>query len=391
MSFQQLRSATAHLDPPFGVLDAQALATNAADLVRRAAGKPIRLASKSVRVREVIEDTLRIDGFRGVLCYTLAEALWLHHNGFRDLVMGYPTVDRTSIAALAADPAAAAEITLMVDDEAQLDLIDAVLPARQRNPIRVALELDAGYRIGPVRAGALRSPIRTPAAAVALADAIAGRAGFTLVGMMAYEGQIAGVGNTGRGPRGAAVRLMQRRSATELAERRAVVVAAVRRTFDLEFVNGGGTGSLETTVIEGSVTEVAAGSGLFGPGLFDHYGAFRPAPAVFFVLPVVRKPSRSTATLLGGGWIASGPVGRDRLPIIADPARLQYVDAEGPGEVQTPLRGRAAHMLQVGDQVWLRHAKAGEPAEHLNEFHVVDGDTITQVFRTYRGEGQAFL
>ena len=391
MTFARLRAATAHLDPPFGVIDGEALAANAADLVRRAAGKPIRLASKSVRVREVLADTLALPGFSGLLCYTVAEALWLHSKGFEDLVLGYPSVDRAGIAQLATDASAAAQITLMVDDVAQLDLIDAVLPATRRISIRVAIELDAGFRAGLFKAGALRSPVRTPDAAAALARVITDRPGFELVGMMAYEGQIAGVGNSGWGPRPFVVRQMQRRSVAELADRRAAVVAAVRRICDLEFVNGGGTGSLETTAAEESVTEVAAGSGLFGPGLFDHYGAFQPAHAAFFVMSVVRKPSRSVATLLGGGWIASGPVGKDRLPVIADPAGLRYVDLEGPGEVQTPLRGRSAKALQVGQQVWLRHAKAGEPAEHLNEFQLVTGDGITAALPTYRGEGQAFL
>jgi D-serine deaminase-like pyridoxal phosphate-dependent protein len=257
--------------------------------------------------------------------------------------------------------------------------------------LRVAIELDAGYRAGPVRAGALRSPIRTPSAAAALAALITARPGFVVVGMMAYEGQIAGVGNTGRRPRQVLVRQLQKRSAAEIAERRAAVVSAVRSIADLEFVNGGGTGSLETTTAEDAVTEVSAGSGLFGPGLFDRYGAFRPEPACFFVMSVVRKPSASIATLLGGGWVASGPAGRDRLPVIADPPGLRYVDLEGAGEVQTPLRGRAARVMRVGEQVWLRHAKAGEPAEHLNEFHVVTGDVITSTALTYRGEGRAFL
>jgi D-serine deaminase-like pyridoxal phosphate-dependent protein len=349
------------------------------------------LASKSVRVREVLAESLAIPGFSGLLCYTLAEALWLHGKGFRDLVLGYPTVDRASIAQLATDQLAAENITLMVDDIAHLDLIDTIAPATQRTSIRVAIELDAGFRAGPFKAGALRSPIRTPDEATALARAIAGRPGFALVGLMAYEGQIAGVGNAGWGLRQAIVRQMQKRSAIEIAERRAAVVAAVRVLAELEFVNGGGTGSLETTAAEESITEVAAGSGLFGPGLFDHYGVFRPAPAAFFVMPVVRKPSRFVATLLGGGWIASGPVGADRLPVIADPPGLRYVDLEGAGEVQTPLRGRPARGLQVGQQVWLRHAKAGEPAEHLNEFHVVVGGVVTHAVPTYRGEGQAFL
>ncbi len=391
MTIDELRSATAHLDPPFGVIDGDALAANAADLTRRAAGKPIRLASKSVRVREILKDMLARPGFAGLLCYTLAEALWLHSKGFSNLVLGYPSVDRAGIAELSTNASAAEQITLMVDDLSQLDLIDAVLPSARRHPIRVAIELDAGFRAGPFKAGALRSSIRTPDAATCLARQIASRPGFRLVGMMAYEGQIAGIGNTGRGPRQVIVRQMQKRSAVELAQRRAAVVAGVRGVTDLEFVNGGGTGSLETTAAEESVTEVAAGSGLFGPGLFDHYAAFRPAHAAYFVMPVVRKPARSVVTLLGGGWIASGPVGKDRLPVIADPPGLRYVGLEGAGEVQTPLRGRPARTLRIGQQVWLRHAKAGEPAEHLNEFQVVIGGAIVGALPTYRGEGQAFL
>lgn len=391
MTFQQLRAATAGLDPPFGVLDAAALAANARDLVRRAAGKPIRLATKSVRIRSVIADVQALDGFAGLLCYTLPEALWLHRNGFDDLVVGYPSADRGAIARLATDEAAAAAITLMVDDAVQLDLIDAAAPPARRQTIRLAIDLDAGYRAGPLKFGALRSPLRTAADATAFGRLIAGRPGFVLSGMMSYESQIAGVGNAGRGLRPAIIRAMQQRSAAEIAERRAAVVARMRTVADLEFVNGGGTGSLETTTSEAGVTELAAGSGLFGPGLFDHYRAFHPQHAAFFVLPVVRRPARSVATLLGGGWVASGPAGKDRLPVIADPAGLSYVDLEGAGEVQTPLRGRPARELQVGQQVWLRHAKAGELAEHINQVHVVDGDQVSAVLSTYRGEGQAFL
>lgn len=391
MTFQQLRAATIGLDPPFGVLDAAALAANARDLVRRAGGKPVRLATKSVRVRQVIADVLATAGWAGLLCYTLPEASWLHSKGFDDLVVGYPTADRQALAALAADETAAAAITVMVDDPAQLDLIDAAAPPPRRPPIRVALDLDAGYRAGPLAFGALRSPLHTAAEATAFARLVASRPGFRLTGMMAYESQIAGVGNAGRGLRPMVVRAMQQRSAAELAQRRVDVVARVREIADLEFVNGGGTGSLETTTAEAGITELAAGSGLFGPGLFDHYRAFHPAHAAFFVLPVVRKPSRSVATLLGGGWVASGPAGRDRLPVVADPGGLSYVDLEGAGEVQTPLRGRAARALAVGQQVWLRHAKAGELAEHLNELHVVEGDAVSAVLPTYRGEGKAFL
>ncbi|WP_051266960.1 amino acid deaminase/aldolase [Nakamurella lactea] len=386
-----LRQAVSQLTPPFGVLDDAALRANAADLVRRAAGKPIRLATKSVRIRSLIRRTVDTPGFAGLLAYTLPEAVWLHGNGFDDIVVGYPTADRDAVAELADTAEAAAAITVMIDDPAQLDLIDAVRPPGSRPTIRVCIELDAGYRpAAGLHLGAFRSPVHTPSALVALARTVHSRAGFELVGIMAYEGQIAGVGNAGRGPRARVVRAMQRRSAAELAGRRSAAVAAVRDIADLEFVNGGGTGSLETTAAEDAVTEVAAGSGLLGPGLFDHYRAFRPSAASFFVLPVVRRPARRVATLAGGGWIASGPPGADRLPVLADPPGLRYLAAEAAGEVQTPVRGRAAGRLRVGDQVWLRHAKSGEPAEHLQRVHLVADGAVTETWPTYRGEGQVF-
>lgn len=387
-----LRSAVAALDPPFGVLDNAALQANMKDLIRRAGGKPIRVASKSVRMRSVLSAALGHDGFAGVLCYSLAEAIWLRRHGFRDLVVGYPTADRATLAELARDEESAAEITIMVDEPAHLDFIDAACPPGKRAVLKVCLELDAAYRPAGrlVTIGARRSPIRTSHAATGLARQIAARPGFRLVGLMAYEGQIAGVGNAGTSLRARAVRAMQRRSAAELAERRPAVVAAVHEVADLEFVNGGGTGSIESTTADPSVTEIAAGSGLLGPGLFDHYAHFRPEPAAYFVVPVVRKPARNIVTAAGGGWIASGPPGADRLPVLAYPSGLKYVGTEAAGEVQTPLRGRAARGLAIGDHVWMRHAKSGEVTEHLREMHLVDGGSVVEVIPTYRGEGKAF-
>jgi D-serine deaminase-like pyridoxal phosphate-dependent protein len=241
--------------------------------------------------------------------------------------------------------------------------------------------------------GVYRSPVQTVDDALALGRAIVERPGFTLVGMMAYEAQIAGVVNrpAGRPILGRTVDYVQKNSTIELHERRGAVVAALRGIADLEFVNGGGTGSLERTSSDPSVTEIAAGSGLFGPHLFDGYSHFQPAPAASFALSVVRKPAPDMATLLGGGWIASGPPAADRMPRLAWPEGLEYVAREAAGEVQSPLRGRAAAGLAVGDRVWLRHTKAGELSEHLGEFAMVDGDRIVETMPTYRGEGKAFL
>lgn len=399
----RLTAATAHLDPPLGVFDRAALASNAADLVRRAGGVPIRVASKSIRVRGVLDAVLAHPGFAGVLAYTLPEALWLADpgqpgGGIDDVVLGYPSTDRAALARLAADEQLAARVTLMIDDVAHLDLIDSVVPPGSRPSIRIALELDASWR-GPLgHLGVRRSPLHEPAQLAALARAAVERPGFTLVGVMAYEAQIAGLGDAppGRPVRGALVRGIQRRSRAELADRRGRAVAAVRAIAEaagtpLQFVNGGGTGSLESTAADPSVTELAAGSGLLGPHLFDTYRGFTPAPAAAFALPVVRRPTDDIATLLGGGWIASGPPGADRLPQVVWPEGLRMLGTEGAGEVQTPLRGPAARTLRIGDRVWLRHTKAGELAEHLDAYAVVDGDRVVGELPTYRGEGKVWL
>ncbi|MCF6467146.1 amino acid deaminase/aldolase [Nonomuraea sp. MG754425] len=391
---QRYDRATAALEAPFAILDLAAMRANAADLVRRAAGKPIRVASKSIRSRPLLERILAMDGFQGILAYTLPEALWLAANGCTDIVVAYPTADRHALAALAADASAAEHVTVMVDSAAHLDYIEAaVAETRPRAEIRLCIDVDASYVAFGRRAGTLRSPIREPYEAADLATAIAKRPGLRLAGLMAYEAQIAGVGDDP--PAGAArarvVRVMQALSARELIVRRGRVVNAVRQLADLEFVNGGGTGSVELTVREKAVTEVTAGSGLFHPRLFDFYRRFTGRPAAMFALPVVRRPDPGTVTVLGGGYVASGPVGPARAPQPYLPAGLRYAPDEGAGEVQTPLLGRAAEELRIGDRVWFRHAKAGELCERFDTLHLVEGDALAGAAPTYRGEGQTFL
>ncbi|MEU5141591.1 amino acid deaminase/aldolase [Streptomyces sp. NPDC021139] len=389
--------ATAHLDAPVAIVDLEAFDANADDLLRRAGGKPIRVASKSVRCRALLERVLARDGFAGVMSFTLAESLWLARSGFEDVLLAYPSADRAGYAELTADPKLAAAVTVMVDDVAQLDLVDA---AREggggREVVRVCLELDTSLRLlgGRVRVGARRSPLHSPTEVADLARAVARRPGFEVVGIMAYEGHVAGVGDAvaGRPFRSRAVRLMQAAARRELAERRAAVVRAVRAVVPgLEFVNGGGTGSVQHTAAEDAVTEIAAGSGLYVPRLFDNYTSFSGRPAALFAQPVVRRPGVGVVTVLGGGYPASGAAGADRLPVPYLPEGLRYDPQEGPGEVQTPLLGSPADDLLIGDKVWFRHAKAGELCERFDALHLVEGDAVTATVPTYRGEGQTFL
>ena len=395
----ELLEAEGYRERPIAVLDLDAFDANLEDLARRAAGRPIRVASKSLRVRSLLERALAHPATRGVLAYTLPEAIWLAQRGFDDVVLAYPTAEIGPLRFMAMQPESLRAVTLMVDETAQLDMIVAATrdlrPGRDRPPLRVAIEVDVSYAPLPgVRFGAYRSPVRTAAQAAALAREITARPALQLVGMMAYEGQIAGVTDAAATPYGAAVRAMKRLSRPDVARRRAEAVAAVREVADLEFVNGGGTGSLESTAAEQAVTEVAAGSGLIGPGLFDRYRDFSPRPALHLGVSVVRRPAPGVATVLGGGWVASGPPGPDRLPTIAHPAGLRFAPQEAAGEVQTPVLGAAADDLRVGDTVWLRHAKAGEPAEHALSYLLVAGEPepeLLGVAETYRGEGTLFL
>ena len=276
----------------------------------------------------------------------------------------------------------------------QLDLIEGAIgsgPAR----IRVAIDIDLGWHTlrGAVQIGPKRSPIRDPAAAAALAREIVSRPSVELAGMLAYEGQIAGVADAaaGGGVRNLAIRSMQRRSLDDVRGRRAEIVAAVEAVAPLGFVNGGGTGSLELTAAEDAVSELSAGSGFYAPALFDGYSRFELTPAAMFALPIVRRPAPGIATALGGGYVASGPPGRDRLPVPHLPAGLHLDSNEAAGEVQTPLVGESALRLRIGDRVYMRHAKAGELCERFNSLYLLAGGEIVGEAPTYRGEGQAFL
>ncbi|MGH2906950.1 MAG: amino acid deaminase/aldolase [Solirubrobacterales bacterium] len=383
---------------PFAFIDLDAMWSNSRQMLERAGTKPIRVASKSIRcidmVRRIFASSER---YAGQLTFTLPETLWLAEQGFEDLVVAYPAVDREALRELAVLTAEVERApVVMVDSTEHLDLIESV--AVDGAPVRVAIEVDCAYWTagGRVKLGPKRSPIHTLEQAVAFAREIERRRGVVLAGMMFYEGQIAGLGDDAPGSlavraRNQVIHGIQKLSVAELAERRAAIVAGVRAVCELEFVNGGGTGSLHTTSLEAAVTDIAAGSGFYAPTLFDTYTAFKLEPAAMFALNVVRKPSPGVATALGGGYLASGVGAKDRMPSPYLPTGLKLDVNEGTGEVQTPLLGDAARALSVGDLVYFRHTKAGEFCERFNSLLLVQGDEIVDEVPTYRGEGKAFL
>jgi D-serine deaminase-like pyridoxal phosphate-dependent protein len=215
-----------------------------------------------------------------------------------------------------------------------------------------------------------------------------------LDGIMCYEAQVAGIGDTvfGNGLKSRVVQFLKKKAIKNVAAKRAAAVdAALTMGFALRFVNGGGTGSLEFTNKESVITEVTVGSGFFNGHLFDNYAHFKMQPALFFALSIVRKPAENIYTCYTGGYSASGGVGKEKLPVVYLPETGMLDENEGAGEVQTPVIFPSnAEELQIGDPIFFRHAKSGEVCERFNEIITVTQSGITGRFATYRGEGKNF-
>jgi D-serine deaminase-like pyridoxal phosphate-dependent protein len=388
------RRALAGVQRPAAFVDLDHLGANLATLGRRAGELPIRLVTKSIRSIGIMRRLLAAGpALRGLLCYSVAEAAWLAAEGFDDLVVAYPSTEPQGLRAVAGQLRAGRSITVMVDSAYQLDAIAAMAQAEQV-VMPVAIDLDMSSDFPGLRFGVYRSPIDGAKAALALAEAIVRRPALRLDGLMGYESQIAGLMDKvpGQGLKNAVIGVLKRRSIREVnARRRETVEALTAAGHRLRFVNGGGTGSFESTREDRSVTELAAGSGLYAPALFDHYAAFRALPAAGFALPVTRIPTPGIVTCAGGGYVASGPAGKDRLPRPWLPQGCTLIGTEGAGEVQTPVRHPPSVALGIGDPLLFRHAKAGELCERFNELLLIEGGRVVDVVTTYRGDGKSFF
>ena len=396
-SHERYERVFAEVEAPFAFVDLEAMWANADAMLERSGGKLVRVASKSVRCRALMAAILdRDERFQGLMTYTLPETLWLAEQGFENLLLAYPTADAGALEELALRSAAspAGAPIVMVDSVEHLEMIESVL-GKGAPALRVCVDVDASWWWlgGKVKIGPKRSPIHSVEQAVALAREIEKRPQIELDALMAYEGQISGVGDLppGQRLRGAAIRFMQKRSASEIAERRGAIVAALSEFVELEIVNGGGTGSLEFTAAEEAVTEVTAGSGFYAPVSFDHYSRFDLIPAAAFALPIIRKPSEWVATALGGGYLASGPGNPAACPRPGSPTVCGSTTRRAPARCKRRCSAPAAGSLGVGDRVYLRHAKAGELCERFDTLYLVEGDAIVDEVPTYRGDGRSFL
>lgn len=398
MNWDDYRHLLAHERLPLALVDLDALDRNIERIRRKVdgTGRTIRIASKSVRHRGLLRRIRERGGtsVRGLMCYSAEEAAWLASEEpiaapFDDLLVAYPTVQRGALDAIAATVARGRTIRLSVDCTDHLEALSAAA-RRAEITLEAVIDVDVSYRPlgGRAHLGVRRSPLRTPESVAALAHAARAIPHVRIVGLMAYEAHIAGLAD-----RNLAIRALKRVAMPAVIELRARALSALRSEMgELALVNGAGTGSIDASLRDPSLTEIAVGSGFLCSHLFDSYIGLDLEPAEFFALEVGRIPDADHITCTGGGYVASGWPSRDRLPIPVLPRGLEWLELEGAGEVQSPLALRNAERRpRVGDPILFRPAKAGEIAERFAEYLLVRGGAIVGREPTYRGEGRCFF
>lgn len=378
---------------PLAYVDLDLFDANVQKLAGMAQGKCIRIASKSVRVPALLERILKhSEVFQGLMCYSPREAVFLSQQGFDDLLMGYPCWNERDILPIIEELKKGKSIMLMVDRPEHISHLDRIAKA-QNVRIPVCMDLDMSSDLPGLHFGVWRSSVFGEKEAVALGKVIQQHPNVELVAVMGYEAQIAGLSDNvpGQAAMNTIVKLLKKRSVKEIAKRRkAVVDALTQMGFNLSIVNGGGTGSMDTTCAEEAVTEVTVGSGFFSPGLFDNYSHFKLMPAAGYAIEVVRQPKPDIYTCLGGGYVASGEISKLKQPKVFLPEGAELIAQEGVGEVQTPIK-YSGKELQLGSPVFLRHSKAGELCEHFNTVLLISQGKVVDEVRTNRGFGEAFL
>lgn len=400
MTYDQWRTLLRQEPLPAVVVDLEAFDRNVAKVasIVQGAGRQhrLRVASKSVRVPALLKRVLKSgEPYRGLMCYAAAEAAFLASQGFDDLLVAYPTVQRSDLELLRDLHEGGKAVRLVVDSFEHLRAISSFME-RVRPAFPLVLDVDMSWRPagGMLHLGVRRSPLRTVDEVLRLYESAASLPGIKVVGLMGYEAQVAGLAD--RNPFKKLInpvaRVIRHRSVKHIAHFRESLAATIRdRGYTLDLFNGGGTGSVNLAIEEPWLTELAAGSGFLCSHLFNYYSNVNFEPACFFALQVVRSSDDGYATCLGGGYIASGEPGWDKVPVVHLPEGATLVSTEGCGEVQTPLNLPDGVTLRPGDPVLMRHAKAGELAERFNEYLLVEGGRIVDRVPTYRGLGRSFF
>lgn len=396
-SWERYRRALAGQPLPAALVDLDAFESNADWLLEtaRRGGKTLRIASKSVRCPALLKRVFERGGgtAQGLMTYTAQETVFLAAQGFDDLLLAYPTLQRSDVDELARLSKEGKTVSATADAPEQLEALEQAA-SRAGTTLRVTVDVDVSYRpFGGLHLGVRRSPLRTVADVLQFAGAVEKRPHLHLDGLLTYEAQIAGLPDRSPFARWTnwARRLMKRAARRQLEAMRASLDQALTaRGIKLRLRNGGGTGDLGWAAAEPTLTEVTAGSGLLDSQLFDYFQDVQLRPAAYFALQITRRPRENLVVCQGGGWVASGEAGPDRLPTPALPPGCRLLPMEGAGEVQTPVLLPEGVRPALGDPVFFRHAKAGELAEHVQEYLLVRGDRVEGRAPTYRGLGRCF-
>ncbi len=380
---------------PAAVLDEDLLLANVSNIIDRAKGVKIRVASKSVRSISVLKKIISINptAFSGIMAFTLDEAIFLADNGFDDILLGYPSMQESLIRDVAKAVKGGKRIVLMADLVEHLELINKIGKEEEVDML-VCLDADMSIKFPGVYFGVYRSSLTNKEKLDTLLSKIGGLNNINIVGLMGYEAQIAGVGDNTKGKTliNSVIRLLKKKSITKIAKRRGAFVSKLESVLNkkLDFINAGGTGSIDSSIAEKWVTEVTVGSGFYSPALFDRYKDFNYLPALFYGVELSRHPNEKIWTANGGGYTASGPL-EGKLPVPYLPKGIKLIKNEAVGEVQTPFTYNGKDELIFGNPIFFRHAKAGELCERFNELIVVSNNKVIDTYKTYRGEGKCFL
>jgi D-serine deaminase-like pyridoxal phosphate-dependent protein len=357
--------------------------------------KTLRVATKSIRVPHLIEYVLSRGGpsFQGVMCFSPREALFLSRRGFDDLLIAYPRIQTEQLQSIETLVNDGIDGTVMIDETQHVDRLESFWSVNSK-PLPVCVDIDVSLRpFDALHLGVQRSPLREPVQVEAMVDRVTDSSLLTFRGFMAYEAQIAGVPDESphHPIKNYFVKGMKLLSRRDVANKRKLIYERIRsRGIEIDLFNGGGTGSLSSTVEQDCLTEVTVGSGFLQSHLFDGYANNENEPAFCFGLPVTRRPEDNIVTCQSGGFIASGPTGSDKTPRPVFPEGVKPIASEGYGEVQTPLREEGDVELSIGDPVFFRPAKAGEIAERFDEYVLVRNSSVQEIVPTYRGEGKTF-
>ncbi|MCX7743978.1 MAG: amino acid deaminase/aldolase [Flavobacteriales bacterium] len=378
---------------PLAFVDLDLFDQNIQEVLRRVGNLPIRVASKSLRCLPLLQRIIQADSrFQGIMAYHPLEAVKLSQAGLDDILLGYPCFHEQHIQAVLEEVKRGKKIIFMVDEESHLLRIDKL--AKKLDVLtKICFDVDMSTNFPGLHFGVWRSPLHTVQDVMKLTEVLKRCSNLALEGIMGYEAQIAGLGDNvaGNGIKNKIIKWLKKKSIKDIITRRGAIVKALEEEgIKINLVNAGGTGSIESSILEPWVTEVTVGSAFYAPALFDYYTTFRHQPAAAFALEITRIPSPGIYTCQGGGYIASGEVGVIKQPVPYLPEGIKTISTEGFGEVQTPIRYNGKVSLQVGDPLFFRHAKAGELMERFNKIYFIKEGKIVDEELTYRGMGWCF-